>query len=77
MGRVSNGSAFYYSFREKQAGLRFRFFNAPFRLWECKLHTLIHTLWFEILLPHIVVILPEFDIQISAIYRKFFRSSKF
>jgi len=35
---------------------------------ECALHTLIHTFAFEILLPHIVVIPPEFDIQISAIY---------
>jgi hypothetical protein len=30
-------------------------------------HTLIHTFSFEILLPNIVVIPPEFDIKISAI----------
>ena len=31
-------------------------------------HTLIHTFVFEILLPHIVVILQKFNIKISAIY---------
>jgi len=30
-------------------------------------HYILHTLSFEILLPHIVVIPPEFDIKISAI----------
>jgi hypothetical protein len=30
--------------------------------------TLVHTISFEILLPHIVVIPPEFDIQIAAVY---------
>jgi len=36
-------------------------------LWECGLHTLIHTFSFEIVLPHIVVIPSDSDIKISAI----------
>jgi hypothetical protein len=38
--------------------------------------SLIHTFSFEILLRHIVVILPEFDIKISAIDVKFWMSPK-
>jgi hypothetical protein len=40
----------------------------PSYFGNCGLHTLIHICSFEILLPHIVVILPELDINIAAIY---------
>jgi hypothetical protein len=42
----------------------------PSYFGNCGLHTLIHICSFEILLPHIVVILPELDINIAAIYVK-------
>ena len=37
---------------------------------------ILHTFSFEILLPHIVVIPPEFDIKISAIDVKLWMSSR-
>jgi hypothetical protein len=42
---------------------------------ECRLRDVIHTFLFEILLPHIVVIPPEFDINISAIDVQFWMST--
>jgi hypothetical protein len=42
--------------------------NGPaFLHGNCRLHTLIHTFSFEILLPHVVFILLEFVIKISAV----------
>ena len=43
---------------------------------DCELHTLIHTLPLEVLLPLIVVIPSEFDIKISAINANFWKSQK-
>jgi hypothetical protein len=56
--------ALHFPLAKHHAELRLRFFNSGS---DCELHTLIHTSSFEILLPHIVVILPELDIKISAI----------
>jgi hypothetical protein len=48
----------------------------PSYFGNCGLHTLIHICSFEILLPHIVVILPELDINIAAIDVKSWMSPK-
>jgi len=50
--------------------------DAAGRRYPATLHTLIHTFSLEILVPHIVVTPPEFDVQIPAIDVKLWMSSR-